>query len=322
MANIPQLTTELAEILKTGDFSADAPMGAATSFRLGGRADYLIEPGDEAEFIGVLALLRRFGVPFFVMGNGTNLLVRDGGFRGAAVRLGRAMGAVSAEGTEIRAQAGALLSEVAAAAAAASLTGLEFAAGIPGSVGGAIYMNAGAYGGEVGQTLKTVRVLYEAGGTARDGREAARGFAIEERSREEMGFGYRRSALATDGGIALEAVFALERGDGPRIREKMRELALRRKEKQPLDLPSAGSFFKRPPGHFAGKLIEDAGLAGLRLGGAQVSPLHAGFIVNTGRASARDVIDLMEVVRSTVFLQSGVMLEPEVRIIGEISDDL
>jgi UDP-N-acetylmuramate dehydrogenase len=239
------------------------------------------------------------------MGAGTNLLVRDGGFRGVILKPGERMRGVSVAGARVTAQSGASIGAVAAAAAAASLSGLEFAHGIPGSVGGAVYMNAGAYGGDVGGVIESARVFLPAGGVIRSFR------------REEMAFSYRSSLFQSSDGIVLEAAFALAAGDEADIRARMSEYARKRTEKQPLQLPSAGSFFKRPAGGFAGQLIEEAGLSGLSCGGARVSPLHAGFIVNGGGATAAQIVDLAETVRGVVFDRFGVLLQPEVRIIGE-----
>jgi UDP-N-acetylmuramate dehydrogenase len=239
------------------------------------------------------------------MGAGTNLLVRDGGFRGVVVKPGGGMRAVRVDGVHVTALCGASLSALAVAAADASLSGLEFAHGIPGSVGGAVYMNAGAYGGDIGGVIESARVFLPSAG------------AVISMRRDEMEFSYRNSRFQSAGGVVLEARFALTPGDGANIRARMSEFARRRAEKQPLHLPSAGSFFRRPGRGFAGKLIEEAGLAGLSCGGARVSPLHAGFIVNEGGATAAEIIDLMEIVRGVVFDRFGVLLHPEVRIIGD-----
>jgi UDP-N-acetylmuramate dehydrogenase len=283
----------------------DAPMSEYCSFRAGGRADCLLTLHGEGGFLRALERIRDAGLPYFVMGAGSNLLVRDGGFRGVIVRPGGLMRAVRVRGSRVTASCGASLGELAAAAAAASLSGLEFAHGIPGSVGGAVYMNAGAYGGDIGGAIESARV------------SPAPGAAVVSMRRDEMEFSYRSSRFQFEGGVVLEADFALAPGDGAEIRARMSEFARRRAEKQPLRLPSAGSFFKRPEGGFAGKLIEDAGLAGLSCGGARISPLHAGFIVNEGGATASEIIDLAEIVRGIVFDRFGVVLQPEVRIIGD-----
>jgi UDP-N-acetylmuramate dehydrogenase len=240
-----------------------------------------------------------------VIGNGTNILVADGGYRGVIIKIGEAFSGVEINGRELKAGAGAPLAAVSAAAAKAGLSGLEFAGGIPGSVGGAIFMNAGAYEGEMKDIVSRVYLL------SKDGQ---REFSA---SREEMGFGYRKSALHDTGDIAIGAALRLSEGDPSEIAEKTMELIRRRNEKQPVSVPSAGSFFKRPPGYYAGKLIEDSGLKGLSVGGAAVSALHAGFIVNEGNASSADIIDLMRLVQHTVFDKFGVKLEPEVKILGD-----
>ncbi len=282
-----------------------AEMKDYTSFRAGGRADRLVIPESRDELRQILSELAASGEEYMVMGNGTNILVKDGGYRGTIVRIGEALSAVRTEGEELIAESGALLSVVAAEALRSGLSGLEFAAGIPGSVGGAAFINAGAYDGEMKQVVKEVELM------ARDGsgtRTAAVG---------EMDYGYRHSALYESGEIVLSVRFALTRADQAEIEEKMRDLAGRRSDKQPLNYPSAGSFFKRPPGHFAGRLIEDAGLKGLRAGGAMISEKHAGFLINTGGATAGEIVSLMRLVQGLVKDRFGVDLEPEVRIIGE-----
>jgi UDP-N-acetylmuramate dehydrogenase len=304
MRETERLIRELKSDPDTADARADVPMGAHCSFRAGGRVDCLLVPRGEAAFLRVLGRLRDMALPHFVMGAGTNLLVRDGGFRGAIVKPGALMRAVCVRGGRVTALCGASLGAVAEAAAAASLSGLEFAHGIPGSVGGALYMNAGAYGGDIGGVTESARVFLPDEGR------------VVSLRRDEMAFSYRDSLFRSSDGIVLEACFALRPGDEAEIRARMSEFARRRAEKQPLHLPSAGSFFKRPAGGFAGRLIEDAGLAGLACGGARISPLHAGFIVNEGGATAAEIIDLAEIARNIVFDRFGVMLHPEVRIIG------
>ena len=296
--DIAELVEDRARIVRNAD------MSEYTTFRIGGPADLLVRPASEAELAGILSALRAQEVPVTVLGNGSNVLVRDGGIRGAVIRIGRDMSAVEVKGDLLTAQAGALLSSAASAAAAAELTGMEFAAGIPGSVGGAVFMNAGAYGGEMSQIVVSCRALMPDG-------------SLREFSGPELKLGYRRSAFSENGGIILSCTMKLRRGAGEEIAARMKELAARRAEKQPLSLPSAGSTFKRPEGYFAGKLIEDAGCRGLSVGGARVSQKHAGFVVNEGGATAEDVLTLMDLVRMTVKDMSGVELEPEVRIIGE-----
>lgn len=280
------------------------PMSRHTSFRVGGPVDALVCPGAAGEIAAVLDWCRRREIPRLIMGNGTNLLIRDGGFRGVVVKLSERFRGVSVSGNRVTAQAGASLAAVARAARRASLSGLEFAAGIPGTVGGAVAMNAGAYGGAMADVTGWAEVL-DAGGEVRriDGRD--------------MGFGYRRSRLQDEEMTALSVELELIPGDGAGIQARMDELAARRMETQPLTLPSAGSVFKRPPGGYAGRLVEEAGLKGARVGGAQVSPKHAGFIVNLGGATAADILTLMDRVAGAVERRTGIRLEPEVRILGE-----
>ncbi len=279
------------------------PLDAYTTLRVGGPADAFAEPENEEQLIRLMRAAREEGIPVLLMGNGSNLLVRDGGFRGLAIRLGKGFSGISVQGEEIAAQSGALLSALARAARDAALTGLEFAQGIPGSVGGGVYMNAGAYGGELGGVIRSARVLD--------------GGAVREIPGEEMAFSYRHSRAMEEQWIILGARFALQRGDQGAIDDAMRDFAARRREKQPLEYPSAGSFFKRPAGYFAGKLIEDAGLKGLAVGGAQVSEKHAGFLINRGGATASDFLALKDRVQEAVFQRFGVQLTPEVRIVGD-----
>lgn len=278
------------------------PLARHTTFRVGGPADVLFLPESAQELQRAMELAREAGEDCLVIGNGSNLLVRDGGVRGLVIKLAGPMSGVSVEGTAIRAQAGASLSQVSRAALQASLTGLEFASGIPGSLGGALAMNAGAYGGELSQVVREAMVLM-------DGR-------VQTLSREELAMGYRTTRVLREGGIVLSAVLDLKEGDASQIAETMDELNRRRREKQPLSFPSAGSTFKRPEGYFAGALIEQAGLKGYAIGGAQVSEKHAGFLINRGGATASDLLRLIEYVQERVYAQSGVRLETEVRICG------
>ena len=273
-----------------------------TTLRVGGPADYFAEPQSEAALCALLTAARETDTPVLVLGNGSNLLVRDGGFPGVAIHLGRDFGKIEAAPGGLRAQAGALLSSLSRAALEAGWAGLEFAQGIPGTVGGGAYMNAGAYGGEIGQTAASLRVL--------------RNGDAEEISAAEMEFSYRHSRAMTEGWVILSVTFALRPGSRAEMEEKMRDYAARRREKQPLEYPSAGSFFKRPAGHFAGALIERAGLKGVAVGGAQVSEKHAGFLINRGGATAADFLALMERVQAVVEEKFGVRLENEVRIVG------
>ncbi len=279
------------------------PMSAHTTFRVGGPADILFEPSSPDELVEVLTLAERFGTPCHVIGNGSNLLVRDGGIRGLVVEVSERMSDIRVDGTRIEAQAGARLSALSRAAMESSLTGLEFASGIPGTVGGAVAMNAGAYQGEIARVLTYARV-YDHG-------------QVKTLSRAELDLGYRTSRVLREELVVLSAAFELKSGDRSAIQDLMNDLNRRRREKQPLSYPSAGSTFKRPEKNYAGALIEQAGLKGRSVGGAQVSELHAGFIINKGGATAGDILELIAQVQETVRAQSGVTLEPEVRILGE-----
>ncbi len=285
----------------------DARMSEYTTLRLGGPADVLAFPGSAEEIAGLFTKARSMGWPVTVIGRGSNLLVLDGGIRGLVIRIGKKMSNMTIRGTELRAQAGAMLGAIASAAAEAGLTGLEFAGGIPGTVGGGVVMNAGAYGGEMAQVITEVR------GILPDGQEVVL-------SPAELAFGYRRSSIAARGLTVTEAIFRLREGNTVAIRAKMAELHAARAEKQPLDVPSAGSTFKRPEGHFAAALIDHCGLKGLSVGGAMVSPRHAGFLVNNG-SSAADFLSLMRTVQKTVEEKTGIRLEPEVRILGEEAEN-
>lgn len=282
----------------------DEPMSAHTTFRVGGPADYFVTVKDAHEIGEILKLCKEMDIPFFLLGNGSNLLVGDQGCRGIVVQTQKDMGTIRVEGTKIRAGAGALLSKIGAEALANGLTGFEFAAGIPGTLGGACVMNAGAYGGEMKDILTEVTVLTAEG---------------EEKviPAKELELGYRTSIILKNGYIVVEAVVQLEKGDPTAIRTRMDELREQRVTKQPLDYPSAGSTFKRPEGYFAGKLIQDAGLRGFQVGGAQVSEKHCGFVINKDHATAADIVSLMEQVSAKVEEQFGVKLEPEVKRIGE-----
>lgn len=273
-----------------------------TTLRVGGPADYFAEPENEETLCVLLKAAEEMHIPVLLVGNGSNLLVRDGGFRGLAIHLGKQFSAIEKRDHGLYAQAGALMSTLAREALKYSYTGLEFAHGIPGTVGGGAYMNAGAYGGEMGQVVDAVRIL--------DGEE------IREISAEEMAFSYRHTRAMEEKWIILGLSFHLEQGDPAEIEEKMKDFAFRRKTKQPLEYPSAGSFFKRPQGHFAGALMEQAGLKGLTVGGAQVSEKHAGFLINIGNATASDFLNLMKKVQDAVWEKFQVRLENEVRIVG------
>ena len=282
-------------------------MSQHTTFKIGGPADYFLVPEKSEDVGAIVRLCKKEGIPYFILGNGSNLLVGDGGYRGVVIQIYKNMSSVTVEGTEIIAQAGALLSSVAAAAKNASLTGFEFAGGIPGTMGGAVVMNAGAYGGEMKDVLTEVTVMDDEG-------------EIITLPADKLELGYRTSIIKTAGYIVLEAKLQLKEGDPEVIRETMKDLTTRRTTKQPLEYPSAGSTFKRPEGYFAGKLIMDSGLAGYQVGGAQVSEKHCGFVINAGGATARDVRTLMDDVRDVVYKKYGVTLEPEVKFLGDFED--
>lgn len=298
-----QLTEKLKDRLPGLDLRLREPMRAHTTFRIGGEADVFVSPGRE-ELAEVLAIAKEEQVPVTIIGNGSNLLVGDKGIRGLVVEIGAAMADISVEGNQVTAGAGALLSQAAGKALQAGLGGMEFAAGIPGSVGGAVTMNAGAYGGEMRDILRQVTVM------TREGH-------LRQLEVEELDLSYRHSCISEKDYIVIEAVFALTPKPKEEIRARMTDLAGRRREKQPLEYPSAGSTFKRPEGYFAGKLIMDAGLRGYRIGDAQVSEKHCGFVINRGNATAEEVKTLMRDVQNKVYEQYGVTLEPEVRLIGE-----
>lgn len=284
-------------------FTGEA-MSRHTTFKIGGPADYFLMPDKGTDVGRIVKICKESAIPYFILGNGSNLLVGDGGYRGAVIQIYKNMSAVTVEGTKITVQAGALLSSVAAAAKNAALTGFEFAGGIPGTMGGAVVMNAGAYGGEMKDVLIEVTVMDEEG-------------EIVTLPADKLELGYRTSIIKTAGYIVLEAKLQLKEGNPEVIRETMKDLTIRRTTKQPLEYPSAGSTFKRPEGYFAGKLIMDSGLAGYQVGGAQVSEKHCGFVINAGGATARDVRTLMDNVRDIVYKKYGVTLEPEVKFLGD-----
>lgn len=278
-------------------------MSEHTTFRIGGEADCFIELENKEQLLKVQKYLTAIEEPFFILGNGSNILVSDEGYRGVILQIGRKMSRIRVEGSRMIAGAGALLSQVAKAALAHGLTGLEFACGIPGTVGGGVVMNAGAYGGEMSQVVAEVTV------TSRDGE-------VLILDNESMEFGYRTSTIKNHPFVVTEVAFELEGGDRQLIQEKMEELAARRREKQPLEYPSAGSTFKRPEGYFAGELIMKAGLRGFQIGGARVSDKHCGFVVNTGRATAADVKDVVDEIRERVKDIFHVELQPEIVFLG------
>lgn len=294
----------LLNILDEKDIKLDEPMKKHISFRVGGPADILVKPRTEEQIKNIIDFAKKENIPYIVKGNGSNLLVKDGGIRGIVIEITDNFNSYEIEDKIIKVQSGALLSIIGRAALKQNLKGFEFAAGIPGTIGGALAMNAGAYGGEMKDIVKSVRLMDTDGN-------------IFNFSNEDMKFGYRKSILSKSDYIVLGAEIELEKGDYEEIKEMMKDFSNRRTTKQPLNLPSAGSTFKRPEGYFAAKLIDDSGLRGLTLRNAQVSDKHCGFVVNLGDARARDILDLMYVVKSTVKNKFGVTLEEEVKILGE-----
>ena len=298
-----QFLTELQNVMGGSGIFMEEPMKKHTTFRVGGPADVLVQP-DETALAAILALCRQYHVSYSFIGNGSNLLVGDKGIRGVVIEMTDPMGNIEVDGTKITAQAGAMLSKIANTAASNGLGGMEFAAGIPGSVGGAVVMNAGAYGGEMKDIIEKVYVLDENG-------------AQLELDRDALDLGYRHSCIPEKKYIVTKVVLELVPRNEAEIRSEMKELNEKRAEKQPLQYPSAGSTFKRPEGYFAGKLIMDEGLSGYQVGGAQVSEKHCGFVINKGDATAADICQLMRDVSDKVQAQFGVVLEPEVKMIGE-----
>lgn len=299
-----EFRNQLCGIVGSDNTYLNEPMSRHTTFRIGGPADYYVTPHSKEEIRDVIQACRQAQIPYYILGNGSNLLVGDKGYRGAVIQIFKNFSDIQVEGLEIRAKAGALLSRIAKTAMTNGLTGMEFAAGIPGTLGGAVVMNAGAYGGEMKDILKEAVVLTENG-------------EFLTLTAEELELGYRTSVIAKKRYFVLEAKLALRKGASEEIQAIMEDLHGRRVSKQPLEYPSAGSTFKRPAGYFAGKLIMDAGLRGFSVGDAQVSEKHCGFVINKGRATAEDVRNLMDEVIRKVQEASGVTLEPEVKMLGE-----
>ena len=296
---------KLAGILKSEQFIFHAPMCEHTTFKIGGAADVLIFPATIAEVAAVIKLAKEFNLPCTILGNGSNVLILDKGIRGVVVKFSdKFFSKIRVDGTKIFAGAGALLKDVANFAAENSLTGMEFAVGIPGSIGGAVFMNAGAYDGEMKNIVESVKAVSRTG-------------ELMDFCKESLSLDYRQSIFQKNDCAICEVELNLTRGNGDDIKNKMADFTERRESKQPLNLPSAGSTFKRPKGYFAGTLIDKTGLKGLRVGGAMVSDKHAGFVVNVGGATAADVLNLIEEVKKRVHDAHGVILNPEVRIIGE-----
>ena len=298
-----EIVTQFQEIAGTEQVLIQEPMKNHTTFRIGGPAACFVRPQDAGQVERILNICRENEVPWFILGNGSNLLVSDRGFDGVIIQIYRNMSRIQVSGHYMTVQAGALLSAVAKQALREGLSGLEFASGIPGTVGGAVVMNAGAYGGEMKDVVESVTVLNEEG-------------AVRKLAREELQMGYRTSLVKKKGYTFLEAVLKLNDGDPAAISARMEELKEQRVSKQPLEYPIAGSTFKRPEGYFAGKLIMDSGLRGFRVGGAQISEKHCGFVINTGDATAEDVVRLIRQVQDIVYEKFHVKLEPEVRFLG------
>lgn len=298
------LLEQLYTITDSSNVSIDEPMDRHTTMRVGGKADCFVIPDSSQEAADIVRLLLANNEPYYVIGNGSNILVGERGIDGCVICISKGLDYINVDSCEITVGAGTMLAKVAAVACDYGLEGMAFASGIPGSVGGAIVMNAGAYGGEMKDIVKSVKVYDVDSGD------------FMTLSNEEMDFSYRHSIVKSRNYIVLEVVLKLTSGVKEEIREYMNSLAAKRREKQPLEFPSAGSTFKRPEGYFAGKLIEDAGLRGYSIGGAQVSEKHCGFVINKGNASADDVYSLIKYIQKTVMEKSGVMLEPEVIMIG------
>lgn len=283
----------------------DVEMKDYTSFKAGGKANKMVICEREDEVIETLREIREKNEKYIMLGNGSNTLVKDSGFSGTVIKLGDSFSKIIRTGNNLVCGGNTLMSVVAKYALREGLTGFEFASGIPGSIGGAFFMNAGAYGGEIKDIAKSAKIV------SHDTLE------FKEVGFSDMGLSYRHSAFQENGDIILSVEISLEEGNKSEIESTMKDLAKKRNSKQPVQFPSAGSFFKRPEGHFAGKLIQDSGMKGVSVGGAQVSELHSGFIVNKGNATATDIIQLMELVQKKVYEKFGVSLEPEVRIIGD-----
>jgi UDP-N-acetylmuramate dehydrogenase len=302
--DINNVYNKLVENIQGIKILKNEPMKKHTSFRIGGPVDLMILPKTKEEVQGAINICKKYQVNYYIIGNGSNLLVRDGGVRGVVIKLADNFNEVNIEKNRVTAQAGVLLSSLSNRLVKESFKGFEFASGIPGTLGGAVVMNAGAYGGEMKDVLAGAYVVDEKGN-------------FIYLNKEELALDYRTSVIQKKGYVVVEAEMVFEKGDMTEIKEKIKDFTKKRTTKQPLQLPSAGSTFKRPTGYFAGKLIEDAGLKGVRVGGAQVSPLHSGFVVNVENATAEDVIHLIELVQKVVKDQFGVTLETEVKIIGQ-----
>ena len=298
-----EIVTRLINITGKDNVRINEPMKNHTTFKIGGPAQYYVTPESVTQIQEVVSLCRDMNIPLHVIGNGSNILVGDDGVDGVVLALFNTFSDYEIKDNVITAQAGMSLIKLAVIALREGLTGLEFASGIPGSVGGAVYMNAGAYDGQMKDVVTSVTVLDEAGN-------------IRILSRDELDMGYRTSTVAKHNMIVLQVIIELKAGDKEQIKDRMNQLSELRKQKQPLEYPSAGSTFKRPEGHFAGKLIADAGLKGYSIGGAAVSEKHAGFVVNMGGATAKDVVELTDYIKKRIIEQFGVTLELEIKKIG------
>ncbi len=294
---------DLASILTKEEILLDEPMRNHTWFEIGGTADVLVIPNSVDKLVHIIEYVRKKDIPTFLIGNGSNLLVKDGGIRGIVIKTDKINGIMVKEDT-IVAECGALLEDISKKALDTSLTGFEFACGIPGTLGGAVFMNAGAYDGEMSFVLESVRVI-------------TKDLRVITLKKESLEMGYRTSIIKTENYVVLDAVIKLSPGRVEDIKEKIDDLTHRREERQPLEFPSAGSTFKRPTGHYAGKLIQDAGLKGYQIGGAQVSEKHSGFVINKDHAEAKDVLNLISYIQSTVMDKFNVELCTEVLIVGE-----
>lgn len=303
MNHFKDFSTKLKNILSEENLKIDEPMKKHTSFRVGGPADIMVTPTNYEQLRDIIKICNENDVPFFVLGNGTNLLVKDGGIRGVVIRLNK-LNKILVEKEKLIAQAGSSLVGLSFKALKNGLSGLEFASGIPGSVGGAVAMNAGAYNGEVGDFVESALVISTEG-------------KIQTLTKDDMKFGYRTSEILQNKYIVLEVTFNLKQGNSEEIKNRMDLLSQKRKQNQPLEYPSAGSTFKRPEGYFAAKLIDDCGLKGVHVGDAEVSCKHSGFIINKGDAYAKDILELIQNVKENVKEKYNVSLQTEVRIIGE-----
>ncbi|RDU22780.1 UDP-N-acetylmuramate dehydrogenase [Anaerosacchariphilus polymeriproducens] len=298
------MLVQIEEIVGKAGVKQDEPMKLHTTFRIGGNADIYVQPKNAEEVAELLALCKEENFPYYIIGNGSNLLVGDKGFRGLIIEIGRNMSVIKIDKPKITVQAGAMLSQIANKALEEQLTGFEFASGIPGTFGGAVVMNAGAYGGEMKQIIESVTVLSQEG-------------IIKKLSKSELELDYRSSCILKHNYIVLEGVIKLEQGEREDIKQRMLALKIQRIEKQPLEFPSAGSTFKRPEGHYAGKLIMDAGLRGYQIGDAQVAQKHCGFLINRKEAKASDMLELINYIKKEVRTKFGVELETEIKILGE-----